>query len=136
MNPDMPIAHSVRSVIVVDDSGVQRSFAVGLCRKLGITEVRDFASGEEILEYLHNTATHPDVIVLDLEMPGLDGVATAQELHTADFVVPLIIASSRDRDLIVSVRHLLEAMGLNILDAVQKPLSLESLGQAIAQFER
>jgi CheY-like chemotaxis protein len=136
MNIDASTTHSVRSVVIVDDSGVQRSYAVGLCRKLGIDEVYDVPGGAELLDFLRANAIRPDVIVLDLEMPGLDGVATAEALQAADIAIPLVIASSRDLELIVSVSHLLDALGLCILDAVQKPLSLEALGEAFAKFER
>jgi CheY-like chemotaxis protein len=102
MSP-LPLRTLPESLLVVDDSIVQRRHAVALGRSLGIDLVYEAGNGIEALELLAMLVLPPGAIIVDLEMPGMDGIELVQRLHERHPDVPVIVASSRESALIDSV---------------------------------
>jgi len=73
MVPPAP-SSAIASLLVVDDNIIQRVQVVALCRELGIDMIYEAASGAEALELLSLLVLPPDVAIVDLEMPGMDGI--------------------------------------------------------------
>ncbi|GAA5173640.1 hypothetical protein GCM10025771_01380 [Niveibacterium umoris] len=130
----MTATPSVSSALVVDDSVVQRSFAAALCREFGITQVLEAADGAQALERLAESSRLPTVAIIDLEMPGMDGVELLQQMHQRDFCLPIVIASARDPVLIDSVVSLVRALGLPFVGALQKPIKQDALFALLASL--
>jgi len=128
-------AARVGSLLIVDDSSVQRAHAVALCRELGVKIIYEAASGLEALELLGLLVLPPDLLIVDLEMPGMDGVELIQQLQQRQFGMPLIVASSREYSLIQSVEIMARNLGLPVLAGLQKPLRAGPLGQALDRFD-
>ncbi|HEY1900147.1 MAG TPA: EAL domain-containing response regulator [Steroidobacteraceae bacterium] len=126
---------AIRSVLLVDDSAAQRAYAVELCRQLGITEVREASNGQEALALLAALTTQPDLLIIDLEMPTMDGPELLTRLRERGVQSPIIVASSRERALLHSVQDMGGGMGLCILGALQKPLRLESLSAILHNWD-
>lgn len=126
----MPLEDSqdvIDSVLIVDDSAVQRQLAAAFCRELGVAHVHEASNGQEALAVLDALAPPPALLVVDLEMPTMDGLELLRHLGERDLAAPIIVASSRERALVHSVESLGAALGLRILGALQKPLTLEML---------
>jgi len=127
--------HAVGSVLIVDDSNVQRAKAVALCRELGTPlMIYEAASGAEALELLALLVLPPDLVIVDLEMPSMDGVELIQRLHERHSTMALIILSSRELALIQAVETLARNLGMSVLPSIQKPLLIETLRAALAGF--
>ena len=62
------------SVMVVEDHGFQRRMALRLLTDLGIGEVSEAADGHGALHLLEGSGRAPDVLLVDLDMPGMDGI--------------------------------------------------------------
>ena len=118
---------TTRSVLIVDDSGAQRRFVAALCRELGWAAVHEASNGQEALALLDAFDTPPTLMIIDLEMPTMDGLELLGALRERDIDASIVIASSRERALVHSVQGLGAALGLRIIGAVQKPLTLERL---------
>jgi EAL domain-containing protein (putative c-di-GMP-specific phosphodiesterase class I)/FixJ family two-component response regulator len=121
----------IGSLLVVDDSTVQRTHAVALCRELGVEVIHEAASGTEALELLARAVPPPELIIIDLEMPVMDGVEFIEQLHRRQCLVPLIVASSRELTLIQTVEAMARSLGLPILTGLQKPLQAATLHAAL-----
>jgi chemotaxis family two-component system response regulator PixH len=65
------------TVLLIEDSITERTIITDFCKTLGIN-VTVATSGEEGLEKLHNN--HPDVIVLDVVLPGKSGFEVCREI--------------------------------------------------------
>jgi EAL domain-containing protein (putative c-di-GMP-specific phosphodiesterase class I) len=120
----------IDSVLIVDDSAVQRQVVLALCRELGIAHIHEAGNGQEALaalDALDALASPPALLILDLEMPTMDGLELLRHLGTRNLAAPIIVASSRERALVHSVESLGAALGLRILGALQKPLTLDAL---------
>jgi len=81
------------TVLLVDDDELIRSSTRALLDALGCATVA-VSSGEAALEWLQSGAI-PDVVVLDLNMPGLGGAGTLARLRAEHPALPVLIATGR-----------------------------------------
>ena len=107
--------------VVDDDSG----FAGYLRTFLAMRgyEVRAYTRGDEILAALRH-GQPPDIVLLDVAMPGLDGLQTLKALKEARPELQVIMLSGRER-----AQTIVEAVRLGAADYVVKPDDLEGLGE-------
>lgn len=122
---------TIDSVLIVDDSGVQRGIGAALCRELRISRVHEAGNGREALALLDVLPAPPALLIVDLEMPTMDGPELLSALGGRGTRAPIILASSRERALMNSVQDMGTALGLRILGALQKPLTLASLAAVL-----
>lgn len=130
----------IDSVLIVDDSRVQRSYSAALCRDLGIGTIHEAANGHEALSLLGSLSPSPELLIIDLEMPTMDGPELLVQLQQRGIDIPIIVVSSRERVLIDSVREAGRVLGLRVCHALQKPLqestlraALEDVGAEVAE---
>lgn len=112
-------------VFLVDDD---RQFLIALGKLLESEgyEVRPFSSAEEFLK-AHDPLL-PGCAVVDLAMPGLDGLALQQRLSAQDAERQLIFLSGR-----ANVGATVRAMKAGAVDFLEKPVETEQLLEAIEQ---
>ena len=122
---------TIDSVLIVDDSGVQRGIGVAVCRELRIPKVHEAGNGLEALALLDKLPSQPALLIVDLEMPAMDGPELLSALGARGMRAPIVLASSRERALMNSVQDMGTALGLRILGALQKPVTLASLGELL-----
>lgn len=122
-------------VLVVDDSRVQRGSVIGLLRALGVGKIYEAEDGASALLALRNLFQAPAIILLDLEMPGMDGIELVQQLALEACRPRLIVASSADNSLLRAVETMIQELGLPLLGTIQKPIVRASLIEALAQFD-
>jgi EAL domain-containing protein (putative c-di-GMP-specific phosphodiesterase class I)/ActR/RegA family two-component response regulator len=120
------------SVLVTDDSLTQRQYAKELCHDLGVKDLLDAANGVDALTVLESRAV--DVVLIDLEMPIMDGVELIRSMAQQKYVSSIIIISAKDPILIASVGTMAEADGLHVLGTFQKPLLPDALECSFLRF--
>ena len=124
----------IGSLLVVDDNIVQRMQVVALCRELGVDMIYEAASGAEALELLSLLVLPPDMAIIDLEMPVMDGVELIEQLKERGLSIPLIVASSREVVLINTVETMARNLGIRVVAGIRKPLQRESLAAAFESW--
>ena len=127
---------AVASLLIVDDNIVQRMQVVALCRELGVEMIYEAGSGAEALELLSLLVLPPDVAIIDLEMPVMDGVELIEQLHERQLSIPLIVVSSREVVLINTVETMARNLGVPVVAGIRKPLQRESLAAAFEGWNR
>ncbi len=120
------------SVLVTDDSLTQRQYAKALCQELGVQSLFDAANGVDALDVLG--ANSVDVVLIDLEMPIMDGVELIRSIAQKKLNSSVIILSAKDPILIASVGTMAEADGLHVLGTFQKPLLPDALECSLLRF--
>ena len=84
--------------LIVDDSATERAILINCLQEIGI-EVLTATSGEEALEKIANT--HPDLILLDVMLPGRSGFEICRELKGSEATnkIPIILCSNKGTDM-------------------------------------
>ncbi|MER7006604.1 response regulator transcription factor [Dactylosporangium sp. NPDC000555] len=106
-------------VLVVDDEASIRALLSATLRLTGF-EVRVATGGREALAAAAEYG--PDLVVLDVMMPDLDGFEVAQRLRTSGRPVPVLFLTARD-----SVEDRISGLTVGADDYVAKPFSLEEV---------
>jgi EAL domain-containing protein (putative c-di-GMP-specific phosphodiesterase class I)/FixJ family two-component response regulator len=120
------------SVLVTDDSSSQRQYAQDLCRDLGVLQIEGAINGVDALEKLESQAI--DIVLIDLEMPVMDGVELIRSIAQKKLSTSVIILSAKDPILISSVGTMAEADGLHVVGTFQKPLLADALECSLLRF--
>jgi len=115
------------AVLLVDDEPVVLGVGREMLEMLGY-EVVTASGGHEAVERFGSFAEPPDVVVLDMIMPGLDGRGCFRELRRLNPSQKVIVATGFSQD--DMVRSMLEE---GVLDVVNKPFTLESLARALGE---
>src|SRR5262245_12686252 len=105
------------SILVVDDEPGVRSSLSGVLRDEGF-EVESVGTGEDCLDRVARTSF--DVIVLDIWLPGIDGLTTLQRLRERNVDSQVVIISGHG-----NIESAVRAIKNGAFDFVEKPLSLE-----------
>ncbi len=123
------------SVLLIEDSTVQRQHAAELCRELGFTAIHEAGDGVEALRILAQLPAAPGLLLLDLEMPGMDGIELLEQLRQREVKLPIVLVSSREKVLLDAVWAMGCDLGLQVLAALHKPLQPEALRAALALIQ-
>ncbi len=114
------------SILIVDDDPVQRRLLQAVMQKFGYETV--LAEGGEMALATLETAAGGDIsaIVLDLSMPGLDGIGVLKAMRERDIDIPVIVQTAQG-----GIDTVVQAMRHGAFDFVVKPASPERLRTAI-----
>jgi EAL domain-containing protein (putative c-di-GMP-specific phosphodiesterase class I)/FixJ family two-component response regulator len=123
------------SVVVVEDHDFQRRTVVQLLRNLGVGNVSDAPNGVQALEVLKAGAA-PDIIICDIDMPGMDGVEFVARVAESNLACAMVIASGLETNVLRAVEAIGASHGLHVLAALEKPLTARRLGEVLRQYTR
>jgi DNA-binding NarL/FixJ family response regulator len=82
-----------RTVLIVDDHAGFRASARAMLQAQGFEVVGEAADGEQALDEV--ARTRPEVVLLDVQLPGADGFAVAEQLSRAPDPPVIVLVSSR-----------------------------------------
>ena len=114
------------TILIVDDDPVKRRLLEALVRRFGFA-AETAASGADALQRLEPSSAAPvDLMILDLVMPELDGMAVLARLRETGRAVPTIVQTAHG-----SIEAVIAAMRAGALDFVVKPVGAERLQVSI-----
>jgi two-component system, NtrC family, response regulator AtoC len=115
-----PKFESPANVLVVDDEQAMQAYARALLEPEGY-QVETVSSGADALHLVRHGQL-PDVVLLDLLMPGLDGLQTLEKMHQVDPALKVVMLSC-----VSDSRKIVEAMRLGAADYISKPFRKDDL---------
>lgn len=117
-------------LLVIDDEPVLAEFVAAVASECGFDPILT-----EDFEAFHAAVREakPDMVALDLGMPGMDGVELLRFLATEDSRAPVLIISGFDRRVLESAFRLGEALGLTMLGPLEKPIRFQELERVLTE---
>ena len=111
-------------LLLIDDEPALAEFVANAAAESGFTAqvATHYLQFRE--EFLQN---RPNMVALDLGMPGMDGVELLRFLAEENYNSPVLIISGFDRRVLESAFRLGLALGLNMVGPLEKPVRLEVL---------
>jgi EAL domain-containing protein (putative c-di-GMP-specific phosphodiesterase class I)/CheY-like chemotaxis protein len=118
-------------ILVAEDHDFQRRTMVRMLHGLGIADVLEAANGREALEIIRSAPKPPEIVLSDLDMPEMDGMAFIHHLGEAKSGMEVIIISALDSVLLGSVAKMADAYGVQLLGVIEKPITHARLVQLL-----
>jgi DNA-binding response OmpR family regulator len=118
-------------LLLIDDEPALADFLASAAIESGFEPViteRDEEFRENFLEM------RPEMVALDLGMPGMDGVELIRFLAEQEYRAPVLIVSGFDRRVLESAFRLGEALGLSMAGPIAKPVRLEELETVLTRL--
>ena len=111
-------------LLLIDDEPALAEFLANAAMASGFDPIVTARDDEFQQAFIAN---RPEMVVLDLGMPGMDGVELTRFLADQEYRGPVLIVSGFDRRVLESAFRLGEVLGLNMVDPVEKPVRFEQL---------
>lgn len=119
-------------LLLIDDEPALAEFLATAAEDSGFAPVIAESDEEFRKAFLEQT---PEMIALDLGMPGMDGVELIRFLADEHYAAPVLIVSGFDRRVLESAFRLGEALGLTMVGPVEKPVRFEVLQEMLSRLK-
>ena len=123
----LPMLHTLKLLLIEDDASMQKALQRALSRR-GM-EVQGCTDGA--LALAQWTAMRPDVVVLDLSLPNLDGLQVLERARQSGLVTPVLILTARG-----TVGDRIMGLNLGADDYLPKPFDLDELEARVRALGR
>lgn len=116
----------LKTVLIVEDEITQATLLEGIIKRAGFNVVQA-ANGAAAIDALMADKTHPiDIVLLDLVMPGMDGIEVLNRIRTIQPTLPVIMLTAHS-----SITTVVDAMRAGATDFIVKPASAERIRSAL-----
>ena len=122
------MASAAQTVLIVDDEGSHREMLCAVLRDNGY-RCLEAPDGKQALKILERAL--PDLVVLDIRMPGLDGLEVLKRIRLLGPQLPVIMVTAFGE-----VRRAVEATKLGAFHYLEKPVDIEELCGLVAEALR
>jgi len=131
----MPIPKDL-TMLVVEDHDFQRRTVAIMLRSLGAKQVLEASDGHQALALINNAAPATvDLVMCDLDMPGMDGMEFIRHLGQANSEASVVIISAKEPALLASVERMTQAYNVRLIGVIEKPITLDLLREMIARHK-
>jgi EAL domain-containing protein (putative c-di-GMP-specific phosphodiesterase class I)/FixJ family two-component response regulator len=125
LNPDKP------HILVLDDEPFMLNLIARMLVNLGHEAVSTCNNGRAALTLLDAPLQPPDLILLDINMPEMDGIEFVRHLVTHSYRGALILVSGEDERILQSIEKLVQAHNITVLGYLSKPVLPDRLSALI-----
>jgi DNA-binding response OmpR family regulator len=126
----------VSMILLVEDDPDHEALAIRALRKANVAnEIQVAHDGAEALEYLNRAAsgakTMPQLVLLDLKLPKIDGLEVLRNIRAADktALLPVVVLTSSDEE-----RDIVSSYRLGVNSYIRKPVNFTDFAEATRQL--
>ncbi len=113
-------------IMLVDDSKTMRNIQKGILSQMGYTDIVEACDGQDALSKVF--ADKPQLILLDWNMPNLDGLGFLQAFRQKDKTTPVIMVTTE-----AEKHRVVDALKAGVNNYVVKPFTPDALSSKIQQ---
>ena len=122
------------NILVIDDDPFTLKLIDRMLKNLGYSSVALCESGHAALKQLHSPDGRPDMIVLDINMPKMDGIEFVSFLAELHYTGSLVLFSGEDENMLRAAENLVQMHKINVLGSLQKPVTPEKLAALLEKW--
>ena len=120
--------------LVAEKEEFHRNWLVTMLINLGAQHIVEVVDGKAALATLEDPSQHVDISLIEIDLPGMDGMELIRRLSTQAENHALVLVSGLDPSLLFSVETMSTAYGVDLLGTIEKPVSPEKLKIVIERF--
>ena len=121
-------------ILVLDDEPFMLKLLARMLTNQGFTSVTLCESGRAALDRVDGVDTRPNLILLDLNMPEMDGIEFVRHLVERNYTGSLILISGEDERMLQTVEKLVQAHKITVLGHIHKPVKPEALSALLEKW--
>ena len=121
-------------ILVLDDEPFMLKLLARMLTNQGFTLVALCESGRAALDRVDGVDTRPNLILLDLNMPEMDGIEFVRHLVERNYTGSLILISGEDERMLQTVEKLVQAHKITVLGHIHKPVKPEALSALLEKW--
>lgn len=114
-------------VLLADPQPHVRIHAREVLERFGVKKISEVANGFEVVERLSDPGAAVDVLILDLQLPIMDGIEVLRALGTRRIRTPVVLLSGLEDRVLGAAASLAEGMNANVIAVLGKPLRSEKV---------
>ncbi len=115
-----------KKIMLVDDAAFMRMTIKNTLTKAGYTDLLEAGDGQQAVETYNQE--HPDLVIMDITMPNMDGIQALQAIKTMDPAAKVIMCSAMGQEAMV-----VQAIQLGAMDFIVKPFKPDRILQTITK---
>ena len=133
-NKELKIAESRIRILVLDDESFMHKLLAHMLAGLGYDSVVTCDNGPDALKLLDAHDQAPNLILMDLNMPGMDGIQFVRKLVEHNYKGSLILVSGEDERVLQMAEKLVQAHQITVLGHLKKPVSRGGLSFLVSKW--
>lgn len=122
-------------ILVLDDEPFMHKLLAHMLGSLGFTAVTTCDNGTAALQQVDAADNPPNLILLDLNMPDMDGIEFVRKLVEHHYSGSLILVSGENERMLQMTEKLVQAHQITVLGHLNKPVSLAGLARVVAKWQ-
>ena len=123
-----------RGVLVVDDEELHRDWMVHLLKQNGEAIVHTAENGPDALALLETNGDDIGLIICDLQMPRMDGMALLRHMAESAYRPAIVVSSNVDSAILRGVELMAKALGHTVVGSLTKPIKSSAVQKVIASY--
>ncbi len=121
-------------IMLLDDEPFMHKLLAHMLAGLGYHSVVTCDNGSDALKLVDAENQAPNLILMDLNMPGMDGIEFVRKLVEHDYKGSLILVSGEDERVLQMAEKLVQAHNITVLGHLKKPVSLDGLSVLVNKW--
>lgn len=130
----MPSPSTIK-ILILDDDPFILKLLTRMLGKQGYTAVIACDNGRDALAAIDNADTRPDLVLLDLNMPDMDGIEFVRYLVEHNYQGDLVLVSGEDERILKTAEKLVHAHQISMLGYLHKPVTADKLAGILSTWK-
>ena len=128
------VKRSTVTILALDDEPFMLKLLARMLANMGFTSVTLCDNGHAALDQIDDVNARPNLILLDLNMPGMDGIEVVRHLVERHYSGSLILISGEDERMRQAAEKLVQAHRIQVLGHLRKPVKPEVLSALLEKW--
>ncbi len=128
------VERSAVTILALDDEPFMLKLLARMLANMGFTSVTLCDNGDAALAQIDDVGARPNLILLDLNMPGMDGIEFVRHLVERNYSGSLILISGEDERMLQTAEKLVQAHKIQVLGHLHKPVKPEMLSALLEKW--